>query len=479
MALINFSGIASGLDTEGLIKATSDATRKTRVTPLSTRVTELTDSNDALTTLKSKFETLKGILEDMNTLSGGAVAKQVTSSSEALLTASASNGAINGTYTVSLGTSAKANNGVQSLYDIGEDDWTSLSAPFKAGATITGGAASEITITVGGEAETITISDSTTIADVVSTFNSNNSKGVMSAVNVGTTASPKYRLMVSALSSGATDGAVSISLGSDFTAAVTTTTAQAASNASFTVNGLGSTITRSSNTVTDVLPGVNFTIQSNPTTSTDVTLEVSNDVTATISKVQKFVDAWNDIVEYIKDNNLVTRDETDSQNPTNVFGVLAKTSIDDDALSAMRSTLSSAKYTSGSRVRILADLGIQTQQDGTLKFKIDGASSEVTFKEALAEEPNSVNELLKSFADTMSKTGGTIGLYTGFGRGFSLTINNNEEQITELNRRISDIEGRIAKTEQSMRSRFASLESNIGRLQQQQSALNSALGGLR
>jgi hypothetical protein len=32
--------------------------------------------------------------------------------------------------------------------------------------------------------------------------------------------------MVSALSSGATDGAVSISLGSDFTAAVTTTTAQ-------------------------------------------------------------------------------------------------------------------------------------------------------------------------------------------------------------------------------------------------------------
>jgi flagellar hook-associated protein 2 len=195
--------------------------------------------------------------------------------------------------------------------------------------------------------------------------------------------------------------------------------------------------------------------------------------------VQKFVDAWNDIVEYIKDNNLVTRDETDSQNPTNVFGVLAKTSIDDDALSAMRSTLSTTKYTSGSRVRILADLGIQTQQDGTLKFKIDGASSEVTFKEALAEEPNSVNELLKSFADTMSKTGGTIGLYTGFGRGFSLTINNNEEQITELNRRISDIEGRIAKTEQSMRSRFASLESNIGRLQQQQSALNSALGGLR
>lgn len=477
MALINFSGIASGIDTEGLIKATSDATRKTRSTPLTTKVTELSDANDALTTLKSKLETLRNALQDMSTLSGGAVVKQVTSSSESLITATAANGAINGTYTVSLGTSAKANNGVQSLYDVAGTSWTSLTSPFKAGATLTSSPANEISITVGGETETITISDSTTISDVISTFNSNNSEGVMSAVNVGTTASPVYRLMVSALSTGATDGAVSITVGSDFTGLVDKSTAQAASNAQFDVAGIGTTIQRSSNTVTDVLPGINFTIQGNPTSSTDVTLQVSDDVTATTSKVQKFVDAWNDIVKYIKDKNLITRDETDAKNPTNVFGVLAKTSIDEDALSALRSALSSSTYTEGSEVRIMADLGIATQQDGTLKFNASGTG--INFKDALAKEPNSVNELLKSFADTMSKTGGTISQFTGFGRIFDITINNNKEQITDLNRRISDVEAQIAKNEASMRSRYAMLESNIGKLQSQQGSLTSALAGLR
>lgn len=474
MALINFSGIASGIDTEGLIAATSDATRRTRVQPLETKVTEITDQEEALTQLKEKFETLRDALREMGSLEGGAVVKQVTSSSESLITASAANGAVNGTYTVSLGTSAKASNGVQAIYDVGGNDWTSVSATFAAGATVSAepSTTNNLSITVGGDTTDIDITSTTTIGEVVSAFNSDNTKGVMTAVNIGTTASPVYRLVVTSLSTGATEGAVSISVGSDFTGAVATETPQVATSAVFDLGGVATGITRSSNTVNDVISGVNFTIQGNPSAPADVTITVADDVTATTQKVQDFIDAWNDIVNFIKSKNTITRDESNAESPTNVFGVLRKTNVDNDALTAIRGALADAVYEQGSQVRIMPDLGIKTKQDGTLEFDTDD------FEEAMAAEPNSVNELLKAFADDMSSTAGLIHQFTGFNKLFDVTINNGKERVTDLNRRIADIEGQIAKTEAAMRARFAALESSIGKLQSQQGALSNALAGL-
>jgi len=200
-------------------------------------------------------------------------------------------------------------------------------------------------------------------------------------------------------------------------------------------------------------------------------VSVTTDVSGTTAKVSDFINAYNEVVEFIAQNNQITR-EQQGNNVTNTFGPLSKTRVDDNVLTQIRSAISSSTYSSGTEIKIMADLGITTQRDGTLKF--DSA----TFSTALSKEPTSVNSILTTFGDTVGLTGGTIDLYTRFGGLFDTTINGNKSQIDNLNDRIALIEEQIARTEASMRARFARLEASVGRMQNQQGALTSAIAQL-
>jgi flagellar hook-associated protein 2 len=241
----------------------------------------------------------------------------------------------------------------------------------------------------------------------------------------------------------------------------------AAANASITISGIG-TLTRSTNSVADVLPGVTLNLVSLGT----ATVKISEDAATTSSKVQEFIDTYNDIIKFIDENNQVSRDESGTE-VKNVFGPLASTRSDDNAINALRSVLSSTSASGGSTIRIFPDLGITTERDGTLKF------DSTKFQAAVSSEPSSVSSILTSFADTTSLTGGTIDIYTRFNGLLDVTINGNKTLVTDLNTRIADAERQIAKQAENMKARFARLESLMGRLQQQQSSLTAALAGLR
>ena len=205
---------------------------------------------------------------------------------------------------------------------------------------------------------------------------------------------------------------------------------------------------------------------------TSAVLKVSEDAATTSSKISDIVDQFNSIIKFVTDNNTISRQETGTS-VTNVFAPLASARVDDSGLSALKSAFSSTTASSGSAVRIFADLGITTQRDGTLLF------DSVKFNTAISKEPSSVSLLLQQFADTASLTGGTIDLYTRFNGMFDTTMNGNKTQITSLNQQISDAEKAIERQADEMRARFARLESTMGKLQQQQQSLSSALAGLR
>jgi flagellar hook-associated protein 2 len=187
--------------------------------------------------------------------------------------------------------------------------------------------------------------------------------------------------------------------------------------------------------------------------------------------VQEFIDQFNEIVSFISENNLITRQET-STTVQNVFAPLASSRTDDSALAAVRSALSSTTASSGTSIRIFADLGITTERDGTLKFDT------TKFAAAVAAESSSASSILQSFADTVGSTGGTIDIYTRFNGMFDMVLNSNKTQVTNLNARIADAERSIERQADDMRARFARLESLMGKLQQQQQSLTSALSGL-
>jgi flagellar hook-associated protein 2 len=122
---------------------------------------------------------------------------------------------------------------------------------------------------------------------------------------------------------------------------------------------------------------------------------------------------------------------------------------------------------------VFADLGITTQRDGTLK--LDTAK----LQEAISAEVGSVSTILQSFADTTALTTGTTDQYTRFNGLLDIVTQANQTTIDDLNKRIAEAEAQIQRQADQLKARYARMESQMGKLQSQQSSLPSALAGLR
>ncbi|MCB0329102.1 MAG: flagellar filament capping protein FliD [Bdellovibrionales bacterium] len=471
MPLINFSGLASGIDSEALIDATVEARRAVRVVPKEEEIAELEGENTAFAELTTLLDELKSILLDFTDLSGGGVSKTVSSSDETTVTAVASNSANNGTYTISSVTALAEN----ATFTYGESISSTTDTIMDPGDTGT----SIVTIGTGSEAETfnINVTDTTTYADYVTQFNASTDKATAQLVNIAApSATADYRIVITTNNVGTSLGALTIdnstagtggSLDDHLSTAGATT--DPATDSSFVLSGVG-TITRSSNTINDVIPGVTFTLED--TGGSNIVLQVQTDSSGTESAVSEFIEKYNEIVEFINENNLITREENGA-NIDNIFGPLANTRVDDGVLSSLRSEIVGSTYDiTTNAVRIFADLGITTERDGTLAFDTDD------FQDALSDEPDSVNQILQNFANATAKTGELLEQYTRFNGIIDNAETNNNDRIEDINKEIARAEEFIEREATQIRTRFARLEATISQLQSQQQALTSALAGL-
>ena len=466
MAGMSFSGLASGIDSAALIEAASEASRTTRVKPNEKRITELQETNAATEELSNKMDLLRATLKGFTTLSGGGVSKTGVSSKESVVTAEASNAAINGGYSVTVNSLAK--NHTFSF----DATFASISGAVQntlSGAESAADRTISFTVGTGAEQESIgiEITDAAySASDFVTAFNNASSKAQASLVNIGTTASPSYKIVLTSVYEGTEKGTITqTAIGAALTNLVAHSE-DAADDAEIVITGIG-TITRTTNSITDVIPGVTLNISS----LGSAIVRIAEDVDTTVSRVQDFIDSYNELVQFVNENNQVTRDDSKSE-ITNIFAPLASSRNDDSALTALRSALSSSTASGGSAARIFADLGITTDRNGTLKF------DSTKLKTAIASEPTSVSDILSSFADITATTSGTIDIYTRFQGLLELSVNNNKETISDLSTRIQEAEKQIERQADSMRARYARLEGLMSRLQQQQSSLTSALSGL-
>lgn len=469
MATVNFSGLASGIDFEALITATSDAARAQRVTPNQKKVQDLGDTNTALSELKSKLNTLKSKINAFSSLSGGPLSKTASSSDETLISASASNAAPNGTYSITVSALAKSH--TLSFNDRFAAADTIVAPTIADPATNTVTHTREIAITVGtsGTPFYIDVSPTTTLSGIADSINSANQNVIASVVNTGQT--PPYALVLKSTKTGVADGDITVTTGADLAAVPVfqAMTEDAAQNATFAITGVSGTISSATNTISNVLPGLTLNLVA--TTATPVTISVADDISGTTSKVQEFINAYNDIVTYLDEQNEIERVENGTR-VDNIFGPLASTRIDENAIQSLRNAIIEARNPNGTNARIFADLGIKTKQDGTLEFKTSDLN------DAISADSFSVDTILRNFADAVSSTGGTIDQYTGFNNIIDTSVNSNKERITDLNDRIAELEAQILQNETNMRARFSRLEGLISRLQQQGAQASSALAGL-
>jgi flagellar hook-associated protein 2 len=457
MSTVQFSGLASGIDSGALIDAVIES-RQIRNDIRKRQIAELQSETESLVEFKTKLTTLNDLLDKFRTANGGGVSKKATSSDNSVATAVSASTANNASY--SLTVTSIANNATGSF----DNTYSSKS---DALSTESG----KVTITVGTGANEVVIeqdivANTTTLDAFVASFNAKSQtagKVFASAVNVGSEGSPQYKLMFTTLESGTAKG--NLSIASDTTDMPAATVSQA-ENAEFSIAGIG-TITRSSNTISDVIGGVSFNLNSTGTT----TIGISNDPDKSFSEVQEFVDAYNDIVKYINENNKVERVES-GNNVRNVFGTLARTRVDRDFISLFRNQMSSATSTAGQEVKSLAQMGIVTNRDGTLTLRED------EFKSAVQKDIVGATGTLNNFADKVAGIGGSIYQYTKFNGMIDIAMQSNNNQIESISRAIAQLDRQTDKIRQGLTLRFANLESTTGRLQSQQQALTGILAGL-
>lgn len=465
MSTISFSGLASGIDGDAVIKAIIDS-RKLASAPIEAKVDANDEENKALEEFNTKLLALGDAAKEFMTLNGGAVSKNALSSSDDIVTASASNSALTGSTTMTVKQLAK---GATVSFT---DRFSSIDKPIFPALTTP----SEIQITIGqGDGQktyTVPIDSETTLGGLAVKINeATDGKVRASAINLSGGNPATYALVMQGTETGLSKGSISIGVPPD-AGVLQSAVIDQAEDALINIAGVGD-ITRATNTISDVIPGVTLNLKQ--AIDAPVLITVSSDAKKTAESFGKVIKAFNDVVSYSKDQSKIERieDKNNSNQTTNAFSPLARVRVDDLAVEDIKTALSLVRNSQDSSIKVFSDLGITTQRDGTLAF------DDKKFLAAIDEDPNASQSLLSSFADKLGSVDGVVAQYTRFQGQIQIAKKANDDENATMKERLDRITQSLDKQTEMLKKTFANLESNVGKLNSDQQALTNILAGLK
>ena len=445
MANVQFGGLITGLDTNALISGLVKA-EQGPINILQNQKAALQVQQGVYTTLIGSLGGLKSTAQSLS-LATDFDKKTAASSDDAVLTASADSTALTGYNTVIVDTLAKA----QSIKSV---SFTGASDSIGTGT---------LTIHVGATSTDVTIdSSNNTLTGLKSAINSSGAAVTASVVNAGTSASPDYRLLVQSKETG-TANAVTITgtlSGGTDPFAGGGTIVQAAADAVFSVNGLA--LSRSSNTISDVIPGVTFVLLKEgnhngvvESTDTSANVTVSADSAAIKSTISQFVDSYNAVNKIVIDQFTLDPD-------TKRQGALAGDAALRGVSSQLRSQLSQAGG-NGAGFKYLSDIGVNFQKDGSLTVD-DGKLTN-----ALATDPTGVSNLFALVQNGIGKRiPDTVDNFISSFNG-SLTFRQNgiQADIDRIDQKVASEQQRINALQDRLTKQFSDLEQVVSQLKSQ------------
>ena len=405
---INFGSATSGQGFDVASTVTQiQASEQAIETPWKTQLTALQAQDTVLSTLGTDLGTLTTSLQALTDFDGVFSEKQGSSSKTDLLTlSSASLSASAGSHTIIVNSLAQTSSEASSAVTDPND-------------TLSG------TLTIQGHNFNVDSADNdTTLASLASAINS---AGIGVNANVITDSNGSRLSLVSGTSGAAGELAVSGSLAGASAGAITFSSSQDGQDASLKVDGV--TITSSSNTVSNVIPGVTFQLLgSSP--GTQIQVEITNDNTDIETAVGKFVSAYNAVI-----NDINGQEKNDSSgNAEPLFG--------NPTLALIQGQISGALFSGAASGTIsnITQLGIGLNNDGTLTLNTD------TLDSALNSNFSDVTGFLQnssSFGQTMAASLNNLGTQAPNGAVF-LAQQQNTAQEAALNGSITNEDGILA-----------------------------------
>jgi len=316
------------------------------------------------------------------------------------------------------------------------------------------------TFQINGTTITITDSSTETLSDVLAAINSSDA-GVTASFDAST---DTIRVISDTLGSRTvdfTDGT------SGFLAAAYLDTANqtAGTDAQFTIDG--ESITRNTNTITDAIGGVSFTLLS----AGSSTITVNDDYDGMLGDVTEFVDAYNTGIQTIHDMLAEDGDLENDGSIRLIENYLRSTIFG-------RPTGVTGDYTS------LLDIGITTGDSFDSEVLSMLEVDEGTLREALETDRDAVASIFTNatedgVADLFEEYLQDLTSTTGFLHSRSGANGTISSQIDSFNDRIEAIERRLGWKEERLRRQFTQMEMALNEYQAIGAFLAQRLGTLQ
>lgn len=438
---ITFGGLSSGLDTASIIDSLVKL-QSAPLTALQKRKGGVESQVSLIGDIASRLSTLESAAKS---LGAGGVLALAAQSTNAAFEAVPGSGAAAGTFRVEVTQLAQAAK--------------ARSVAFAPGETVQGGT---ISFTVQDQPYSITVDPGSTleaVADELRATGAPISVAVLSTdqgrvLSVGSIATgspltgPGVALELTHAATGAGTKAIGFSIPAG----------QEARNARFTVDGLA--FTRTSNVVTDAVPGTTLTLKQQGGTAED--LVVASDREGTKAKLQTFVDAYNAVMKRVQSETAPTTDTDRSKTLTGDSSIRM--------LARRLQALVSAEFRGTGSVRSLADLGVKTDTV-TGQLSVDSRSLDA----AATRDPSAVNALFSAATTGVAAvTSSLVQTFTRAGDGLLTARTSSLQDLTKkMDGDLVRLQARVDAYRENLVRQFTAMENAVSKLKAAGSFLTS------
>ena len=408
-----------------------------------------------LNELKSKLNALQSIAKELGYSTSTSIwgSKTATSSDESIVKVTASSSAVATSHTVKVLQLAKADKIISNQYTLtGTDIVNSLGAGTYTFEVTVNGTSQQVSVDIAAGEDNETI-----LKNIVTAVN--NTTDIQISASLIQDSSGTGRLVFTSNETGQdyemtlTDvsGSLLSTIGMNDSVAMSGTSggylyASSELNAIVEIDGI--TVTSNDNSIDTAVEGVTFDLYKTQSTSdAPVNVDVSVDVETIKGKIQSFIDKYNEVFDFIKDNTKVNTTTYKRSIFSGDYSIMRLRLQLREAMSDPVSGLPSGYPT------ILAEIGIEADRDGKLSIT-DSAKLEDMLKnnleqvEALFNSSDGYSSRLDSLLEEMTGGDGVIESRKDVLSG----------QISSINNRIDLLQKQVDRKMEYYREQFSQLQ---------------------
>lgn len=450
MPAITSAGLGSGLDIEGLVSKLVAAEGQPASVRLNTKEAKLQTDLSALGSLKGALSAFQTSLQGLKDVSAFQARTAISSNTD-LFTVSADSSAVAGSFSIKveqLAQSAKMRSG----------DFTSDTAVPGAGT---------LAIGLGASSFDITVASDTTLAGIRDAINKASDNPGITATLIKVDSGSQLVLTsdkvgaANAISITATD--TDALDGNDLTRLSTAslTSIQSAADAIIYIDG--QKVTKTSNSLSDVISGVTISLKKADPLKTE-TLSIALDKESAKSKVNDFIKAYNSLAGTMSS---LSSYNAQTKQAGQLFGDATLRGVQNQIRQVLANPVQGV-----AGVSTLAEIGIKTNKSGMLELDSTKLDS------VIASNFEAVSQLFASGNGLATRFDNVLTNYLSFDGALSSRVDGVNKQIGDINDQRDKLNLRLTAIEARYRKQFTAMDALLGQLQATGSYLTQQLANL-